>query len=83
MNDTIGIIVVIVAVVCMIIAQRKSTPRPTRTTYAFLGSVASIMIATEAAHRNEPGVLFLFAAAAAMSLLGIALDYLKPTKPGA
>jgi hypothetical protein len=83
MNDNIGILVVIVAVVCMIIAQRRSTPRSSRVTYAFLGSIASIMVAVEAAHRNEPGVLFLFAAAAVVSLIGIALDYLKPTKPGA
>jgi len=79
MNDFIGIIVVIVAIACMLLAQRANLSRSNRTVYALLGSMASVMIAVEAAHRNEMGVMTLFAAAAAVSMLGLVMDYLKPT----
>jgi drug/metabolite transporter (DMT)-like permease len=81
MSDIMGILAVILAIACMILSQRKSTEN--RSAYAFLGSIASIMIAVEASHRNELGVLVLFAGAAAFSLIGVAADYLKPTKPDA
>lgn len=83
MNDFIGILVVIVSIVCMLMAQRQSIPRGNRSVYALLGSVASIMIAVEAAQRSEPGVMILFAAAALVSVLGLIMDYLKPTNPDA
>lgn len=83
MNDTIGILVVMIAIVCMYLAQSRNTPRGERRTYSILGGLASTMIAVEAASRNEPGVCILFAAAALVSLIIVALAFVKPTNPDA
>ncbi len=80
MTDFTGIIVVITAIACMILAQRASSPKPTRRLYSIFGSATCVLVAIEAAHRHEPGVMFLFAAAATLSLFGVAIDYIKAAK---
>ncbi len=83
MNDITGIIVVTAAIACMVLGQRKNTPLAARRQYALMGMACSVLVAVEAAQRGEPGVTLLFALAACASLIGVVLDYVKPTKPGA
>ena len=83
MSNTIGIIMIMIAVACMLMAQGKSVSRRDRRTYGLLGSLTSIIIAVEASRRGEMGVMLLFAAGAGFSVIGIVLDLLKPTKPDA
>lgn len=77
MSDFTGIIVVIVAVVCMYLAQRKSATTADRRVYSLLGSVASVLITFEAARRGASGVSILFASAAVISLMTLVFDYLS------
>lgn len=83
MSDIILTVVLAVAVTCMYIAQRKATPRSGKFTYTLLGCVACVMIAIEAARRDQPNMIVLFSVAALISLASLALDYLKPSNPDA
>ena len=83
MNDFILATVLIVSVACMYMAQHKSTPKPSRRLYTLLGAIASSMIAVEAANRDQASVVMLFSLAATISVVTLALDYLKPSKPDA
>jgi hypothetical protein len=83
MSDITGIIVVIFAIACTILGQRKNTTIATRRQYALMAMASSLLIAVEAARRDQPTVALFFALAAGASLIGVILDYLKPTKPDA
>ena len=83
MSDIIGVIAVLLAITCMYLAQAKTLPKRERKHYALLGSAASAAIAVEAGRRGELGVCLMFAGAAAVSLLTLALDYLNPGNPDA
>jgi|GEM_PF-3680772 len=83
MNDIILTIVVLVSVVCVYLTQNRATPKPMRRTYSLLGSIASILIAIEAGHRELASVTMLFMLAALISLTTLVLDYLKTSKPDA
>lgn len=81
MSDFTGIIVVLLAMACMFLGQRKHTPKVVRRQYSLVGIIASVLVAVEAMHRGEPGVAGLFMLAAGSSLIGLVLDMLKPSNP--
>jgi hypothetical protein len=74
-----NLLVLLIAVASMVLAQRKKTPKPDRKLYSLLGIVASIVVVFKAIGLGQSGTAVLFAAAAAVSLLGVVMDYLKPS----
>lgn len=83
MNEIINAAIVVIAVVCMLLAQRKTASRADRRLFGLLGSMASAMVAVKASQNGEMSTMLLFAGAAGFGLIGLVLDYLKPTKPDA
>ena len=81
MSDFTGIIVVIVAIACMFLGQRKSIQKHIRHQYSLMGIAMSALVAVEAMHRGAGGIAGLFTLAAACSLIGVLLDLLKPSNP--
>lgn len=77
MSELVRLIVVITAIACMALAQRKAAPRSARFQYSLMGSATSLLVATDAVTRGDTGTALLFAAAAACSLIALVRDYLK------
>ena len=83
MSPSIGAAGIILAIFCMLLAQRKSLSRKDRRTYGLIGCIACIVIAVEMGMRGELANTLFFAGAAVFSLASIVKDLLKPTKPDA
>jgi hypothetical protein len=83
MSPIIGVAALVLAVGCMLLAQRKTISRKDRIAYSLLGGITCIVIAIDAANRSEFNSMLLFLGAGACSFAGIIKDFLKPTKPDA
>ena len=80
MSPVITIAAIVLAVACMMQAQKKNISRRDRIAYSLLGGLTCAVIAFDCISRGENGSALVFVIASLCSFAGIVKDYLSTTK---
>ncbi len=81
MSPIITIAAIVLAVACMMLAQKKNISRRDRIAYSLLGGLTCAVIMFDCINRGENGSALMFMCASLCSFAGLVKNYLTPTKP--
>ncbi len=83
MSPIITIAAVILAIACMLLAQKKNISRNDKLVYSLLGGMTCAVIAVDSISRGENGTALMFLCASLCSFAVVIKHFLKPTNPDA